>query len=184
MSRVEIRDTAAGVEIRINPLRWSNVPAALVIIFWLFGWAFGEFFALVMLASAGSDWSLKIFLGFWLTIWSLGVIPVFGMLARLIGGRETIEIGRGLVRVAKGFVFFKRERRYDVFRITDLHLRPGNEAAWSLFNSGQLQFQYEGVPVRFGNGLKSPEREEIFRKFMESPDFNDRNFRAPATNPA
>lgn len=184
MNRVEIRDTAAGVQIRINPLRWSNVPSALVIIFWLFGWAFGEFFALIMLASAGSDWSLKIFLAVWLTFWTLGVIPVFGMLVRLIGGNETIEIGRGLVRIAKGFIFFKRDKRYDVFRISDLHIRSGNEVSWSVLNSGYLQFQYEGVPVRFGNGLKPQEREAVFRKFMESPDFTDRHFRAPAANPA
>lgn len=184
MSQMEIRDTAAGVEIRINPVRLSNLPAALVLIFWLSGWAFGEFFALVMLASAGSDWSLKIFLAVWLTFWTLGVIPVFGILIRLIGGRETIEIGRGLVRINKGFVFFKRDKRYDVFRISDLHVRPGAEAKWSPFNSGYLQFQYEGAPVRFGNGLKPQEREEVFRKFTESPDFNDRHFRAPAANPA
>jgi len=177
MGKLAIEELAGTLEIKISPTKLSDLPTGVFLFIWLIGWAFGEVFALTTLFASNTPWFVMLFLIVWLTGWTMGGAFAIAHLVRLIGGRERIELGRGMLRVSKGFVLFKLDKQYDTFRITDLHVMPKNDKKWNLLNSGVIQFKYEEKDIRFGNNLSPEERQKILNSLRQHQDLNERNFR-------
>lgn len=90
-SRIEIRDAAEGLELRMpRPLGWMRWIPALFIIFWLGGWAVGEVAAAYILAvvlqggAGGGGPIFSLFLSAWLALWTYGGISAFYAAAALV----------------------------------------------------------------------------------------------------
>lgn len=169
MDKVDIRDDGTTLDIRVGVFQTRNLPTILFLCFWLCGWSFGEFFVLLQIFG-DTHWTTKAFLLVWLTFWTIGGSAVILSVIRMVGGGEQIEVGRGLMRISRSYVFFRQTKTYDIFRIHDLRMDTLKQYRLNPFNNGLFRFDYDGKEIRFGAGLKGPDQAKIWQHLERHTD--------------
>lgn len=94
-----------------------------------------------------------LFLTGWLLGWSTGLFVLYGLLAVLWAGRETLVLHPGIVEIRLGLPFLFIRFRLDPGRISGMHHQvpdPGSGTAW---RGPHLAFDYDGTRMEVGSDL-------------------------------
>lgn len=174
---LKIKEELNELVIKSGGMAKENIPVALFLMVWLTGWAFGEVFALGQLFSRNVPWGVKGFLFIWVTFWTIGGAFCILHLIKITTGSETITVGRGLLKISRRILFFKKTTSFDIFRIRELHATGGHKSKIKLFNSGRIEFTYDSKPVRFGSDLGKGQEQQVISKLADHEDFTEANFK-------
>ncbi|MBX3580953.1 MAG: hypothetical protein KF810_03535 [Rhizobiaceae bacterium] len=153
--RISVRQTTDGLGIHIPPSR--QVAPILFIIFWLCGWAVGEYFAIGELASSGFGFP-GIFILVWLIPWTLaGAGCVWVILWQLFGTENLYFTAGALVREWR-LLFQGRRRVVMASEIMSVKVDgPGGDVA----GLGTIKVETTGKSMRIGSGLDHNEAEFV-----------------------
>ncbi|MEO0591021.1 MAG: hypothetical protein AAFZ11_10735 [Pseudomonadota bacterium] len=137
---------------------------------WLLFWTLGGVAAVATLLSEP-----HLFIALWLVGWALGWVYVAVTIAWQLTGKSQVTIANGSLVHGWSMVFFKRAKRYDVTRITDIrpavfsHTPLGYNAMMSFppflpgirGMRGSVLFDYGGRTNSIMNGLDEAEGKAI-----------------------
>jgi len=99
------------------------------------------------------DLTSALFLSGWLLGWSMGLFILYGLLALLWAGRETLVLRPGAVEIRLGLPLLFLRVRLEPARINALrhHVpEPGSGTAW---RGPHLAFDYDGTRMEIGSNL-------------------------------
>ncbi len=178
-SRFKIEPTIQGTQIswfdKERRTR-SEIGGGLFVLFWLGGWACGEYFALTTIIEGWQKGEWNLFLLFWLCGWTVvgtfalhAVIKIFGpskptkltlMSNRSIcfeqgSNRKNIFIrGNG----TETSTIVKSGKKYGLIYGPDIQ----NLRLERILEYQRLSFDYQSQRIEIGNGLTEPEREWLY----------------------
>ena len=154
--RISVLRTGDGLGILVPPAR-RFAPVAFLL-FWLCGWAMGEYFALSELLRGGLS-APDLFLLIWLVPWTLGGAGVLWVVGWQLFGverlfftanalvREWSLLGMGNRRVVHGAEF--------------VSVKVDGKMSSDLAGIGSVQVTTTGKPMRIGSGLDRYEAELV-----------------------
>lgn len=157
-STVSIEQGFDGKSILIPPAKrsFSDISSTLFLVFWLCGWAAGEYFvslALLKNGLSGTGW----FFAAWLGGWTVGgVMAMRALYDKVQGPRpEIIVLGDQILTHQKG-----KKQTYERTGIGKVTLER-TEGAHLLY------FDYGADRVFVGENLKEPEREWLHQVILQ-----------------
>jgi hypothetical protein len=161
-TRIEMADTATGVEITI-PAK-VNWLLALFMMFWLCGWAVGLVGAASQLFSGRPDTAGTVFLAAWLGLWIVGGAFAILTLAWMLAGREIVRVSVVELQYVRAVGLFSISREYQMVQVKRLRVSVGEFggvqskfASAGLLGRCAIAFDYGAATRRFGMGLDEAE---------------------------
>ncbi len=149
-------------EIQILIPSQKNWFAITFLCFWLCAWAFG----LVMAGTTMFRGGPALFMGVWITFWTLGGLMAMSIVVWQIAGKEIITAGNGTLTIAKKGVPFLKPKMYMLSEVRNIYAHEpelnyafGRRAQlpFPYRNTGTIHFDYGLKTVRFGEGLDEAE---------------------------
>lgn len=155
------------------------------LVFWLCGWAVGEFLVLWGAVTWLFGWSgdeaapvstlVVLFMAAWLMLWTIGGIAALAALLWMLTGSEIVRVSSAGIEVLRYTLIWKRHRSYDARHIARLRLRPPrgrfdnddtdsrNSASGMLngFSDGSIKFDYGRKTVGFGLELDDADARHV-----------------------
>lgn len=178
--RIAVRETADGVGV-YNPTR-RKLGLVLFMVLWLCGWSAGEWFALSEILRPGSPLVVDLFLLVWVSLWTLGGLAVFAVIAwNLVGVEKLFLIEGGGIVTERGFWRLTRRKVYRVDQVGDVGLahQLGTQRPQGILSGGAVRFFVDGKPQSFGIELDDEEADRVVSLMQ---DFVKRHRPEPAAD--
>lgn len=185
-SRVAIQQSFSELTIEIRNRR--NWLVVMFLSFWLIGWAMGEGFAVQQVIAGDTPLPARLFILFWLTIWSIVGLFVMYIMAMQLAGKEIITLNRSEMRIKKSVLEYGRERHYELFDIENIGYEQKSRALTSrreLINkvgmgAGRgLYFSYRGKTITFAQSAEPDEMRKILEQLRGNPNLREAQFITP-----
>ena len=178
-------DTIEGLEI-VVPAR-KNATRAVILIFWLGGWAWGEVTVVRDLLKGSRN---AIFELFWLGAWTTGGGLFLFVVLWSLFGREHIVLRGDVLVVRHELLGFARVREYALADVRTLRVAPPSLeelrrfGAFTGIGTGMIAFDYGASTIRFASSVDEPEAARIVdrlktRHRFEQPGATSRAARHP-----
>ena len=160
--RISVRRTPDGLGVHIPPSR--KLFVVLFLMFWLCGWAAGEFFALREIIRGG--FGPDLFLVVWIIPWTAGGIGVlWTILWQLFGVERLFFTANALVR-EWGLLSIRSRRVIEGAEIREVSVVSG--AGNDLAGMGTIKVATTGRQMRIGSGLTDYEAELVAKLVREA----------------
>jgi hypothetical protein len=117
--------------------------------------------------SARRHWGIILFLGVWLTIWTVGGIAAWYLWLWCLTGEETIVIGRDAMSLRRTVLGMGRTRLVRMRALRGVRAIAG---ATSGFDGGRVVVETDGAPVQFGVDLTESEAEYLLGAILSEVD--------------
>lgn len=166
--RSTVAETAEGLAVSIPAKR--NIFLLLFLSLWLVGWGFGEVTAGRELLSKQSG-APDLFLGVWLTLWTLGGGLALYAWFWMIGGREVLIVRPDALVIRRVLLGRGRDKEYDIQQVKNLRAAP---PTWNPYDfssamhfwgvgGGPIAFDYGSKTIRIGSGVDESEAQQVVK---------------------
>jgi hypothetical protein len=169
--RSRVEEVGRGLLIVI-PSRGSWF-AVLFLSAWLCGWAMGELFAAKALfvgtASAKAP-PPRLFLAFWLTLWTAGGASALYTWVWNVAGREILLLDGATLSISREPIPIPARRDFDWNAVRNLRVSvvPRSRRDLSaMFGAGVIAFDYGARTFRVGSGLDEAEATMLIDRIRE-----------------
>lgn len=159
IERIAIRRTEDGLGIHVPTRR--NIALAVVLSLWMVGWYFGARFAIGEIFG-GAPWPAKIFMVFWMAIWSAGGLGVCTVVLWQFFGVERLFIINGVLVTEQNLGRFRRRKLVPLSSVTKVRENLGKYANPGA-GGGEIVYHVDGKPRSFGVGLSRAERDAVLK---------------------
>ena len=183
--RIYIRQDFSGLTIEVPaPRHWTSI---VFVIIWLatFG-VMGEVLVIkTFLDSRQAHISLRIFLGIWLTGWTIGCLGSLYQIIWELVGLEIITIEHQTLTIARNTPVWTRSKSYEIPHIQNFRLVEAEENTIRVTRSGRrksttdkgrIQFDYQQKTIKFGQSLTAKEAHRILMELKTSPKLDSEQF--------
>lgn len=174
-SRSQIENTISGLNITIPAKK--NYVLIIFLVFWLFGWVFGEITVLSNILNTENE-APKPFMFAWFGMWGMwtvgGVFAVYALFWN-IKGKEIINISNGELQYIHELLTFKRSKKYDLSIVTNLRVKELGQSIFGTRNGlefwgvsgGSIAFDYGRNTHDFGAQLDDSEAEYVIHEIKK-----------------
>lgn len=115
----------------------------------------------------------------WLMGWSVGLVILYGLLAVLLFGSESLLLKPGRLEMRLGLPFLFLGVTLDPGKIKNLHHATPKPKSGKAWRGPHLAFDYEGAPLEIGSRLSEVESAQLAARIRALPaatdDFQSQN---------
>jgi len=105
----------------------------------------------------------------WLMGWSVGLLVLYGLLAVLLAGRETLILKPGSVQLRLGVPFLFVGVALDPGKIRRLQYTTPKPKSGKAWRGPHLAFEYAGTPMEVGSGLNELDAMQLAGRISALP---------------
>lgn len=154
--RAEIYESADLFQVRLKSKSSHFVMAFMM--FWLCGWAYGEFKVLSILIS-GESGGASVFLLAWLGAWTVGGVFAATQLLWIVSGYELLSLSPNALTIQRCIPFYRRSWNYDINHVTNVRasaiVADDGTSRRKQYHPGIFSGPTQGT-VKFDYGMKTP----------------------------
>jgi hypothetical protein len=184
--RATIQDNITDVQIIIPAKR--NWFIILFVGGWLGGWLVGEIFALgTVTGLSGEGGPGRLFVLFWLILWTGGGFFAFKIFLWNLIGSEMITVGQGGLKIDKKGALLFKAKTYDLNEVKNIRTQDDSFGDVGLFGirpsavgafraAGTIRFDYGLQTVRFAQGIDEAEAKFVLEKLKERHLLTEKNY--------
>ena len=119
----------------------------------------------------------------WLLGWSVGLVILYGLLAILLFGCETLLLQPGRLEMRLGLPFLFLGVTLDPGKIKNLHHATPKAKSGKAWRGPHLAFDYEGAPLEIGSRLSEVETAQLAARIRALPAATDDLYSQRETDP-